>query len=360
MTRRNRPRTATATLSDVARAAGVSMATASRVLSRSSYGVAEELRDRVQAAAAELDYVPNAHARALAKASSSTIGVVVHDIADPYFAEIVRGILEVATERDHLVTICHTGRDSDLELEYLSLLRAQQTEAIVLAASGRDDTEFSERLAQVVAPYTAAGGRLAVIGRHMLDADAVAPDNIGGGLALGRAVVARGHRHVGVLSGPDELTVSKDRLAGFTQALSEAGLELPEDRIVHGHFSREGGAEAMRHMLAHAPDVTAVFAVNDVMAIGALSALREAGMIVPDDISLLGFDDIPIARDLEPPLATVRIPMFELGATAVRMALDDPPEDAEDDAGPRSTSIPVEVVLRPSLGRPPARRGRGT
>ena len=114
MTRRNRPRTATATLSDVARAAGVSMATASRVLSRSSYGVAEELRDRVQAAAAELDYVPNAHARALAKASSSTIGVVVHDIADPYFAEIVRGILEVATERDHLVTICHTGRDSDL------------------------------------------------------------------------------------------------------------------------------------------------------------------------------------------------------------------------------------------------------
>lgn len=356
VSRRNRPRTSTATLADVAKAAAVSMATASRVLSRSSYGVAEELRDRVRAAATELDYVPNAHARALARASSQTIGVVVHDIADPYFAEIVRGILEVATERDHLVTICHTGRDSDLELEYLGLLRAQQTEAVILAASGRDDPEFAARLAQVVAPYLAGGGRLAAIGRHSLDADAVLPDNVGGALALGRAVVSRGHRDIGVLSGPVGLTVNQDRLAGFTRALSEAGLALPAERIVHGDFSRDGGAQAMRLLLAQVPDLTAVFAVNDMMAIGALATLREAGVVVPDDLSLVGFDDIPMVRDLEPPLATVRIPMAEVGATAIRMALDDQHEGHAD--GTRRTSICTELVLRRSLGRPPARRRR--
>lgn len=356
VSRRNRPRTSTATLADVAKAAAVSMATASRVLSRSSYGVAEELQDRVRAAATELDYVPNAHARALARASSQTIGVVVHDIADPYFAEIVRGILEVATERDHLVTICHTGRDSDLELEYLGLLRAQQTEAVILAASGRDDPEFAARLAQVVAPYLAGGGRLAAIGRHSLDADAVLPDNVGGALALGRAVVSRGHRDIGVLSGPVGLTVNQDRLAGFTRALSEAGLALPAERIVHGDFSRDGGAQAMRLLLAQVPDLTAVFAVNDMMAIGALATLREAGVVVPDDLSLVGFDDIPMVRDLEPPLATVRIPMAEVGATAIRMALDDQHEGHAD--GTRRTSISTELVLRRSLGRPPARRRR--
>ncbi|HUG84752.1 MAG TPA: LacI family DNA-binding transcriptional regulator [Euzebya sp.] len=357
MSRRSRPRTTTATLADVARAADVSMATASRVLSGSSYGVAEELRARVLAAAAELDYVVNAHARALARASSSTIGVVVHDIADPYFAEIVRGILEVATERDHLVTICHTGREPDRELEYLSLLRAQQAEAVILAASGRDDPDFAARLAQVVAPYTAAGGRIAAIGRHTLQADAVLADNVGGALALGRAVVARGHRDIGILSGPAGLTVNQDRMAGFARALEEAGLQLPGERIVHGDFSRDGGAIAMGQLMAQVPDLTAVFAVNDMMAIGALATLREAGVIVPDDLSLVGFDDIPMARDLEPPLATVRIPMAELGATAVRMALGD--EDDAEAAPPRRVSIPVELVLRPSLGRPPLRRARG-
>lgn len=347
LTRRRRPRTAAATLSDVANRAGVSIATASRVLSHADYGVADDLRERVEVAAESLQYVPNAHAQALARATSSTVGVIVHDVSDPYFSEIVRGILEVATERDHLVMICHTGRDPERELEYLGLLRAQGIQAVILAASGRDDLDFAERMAQVVAPYTAAGGRVATIGRHRLVADTVRPDNRGGAAALGRAVVERGHRVVGVVSGPPSLTVTLDRLAGFAGALAETGVDLPEERIVATDFSRDGGAAGMRELLARAPELTAVFALNDVTAVGAMAALHEAGREVPDDVSLVGFDDIPLARDLQPALTTARVPMSELGARALALALDVTEET-------RTVQLPVELVLRDSLG--PARR----
>lgn len=348
LTRRRRPRTTAATLSDVAGKAGVSIATASRVLSHADYGVAADLRERVEAAAESLQYVANAHAQALARATSSTVGVIVHDVSDPYFSEIVRGILEVATERDHLVMICHTGRDAERELDYLGLLRAQGIQAVILAASGRDDQAFAERMAQVVAPYTAAGGRVATIGRHLLVADTVCPDNEGGAAALGRAVVEHGHRAVGVVSGPPALTVTRDRLAGFRGALSDAGVALPEEWVVATDFSRDGGQAGMRGLLARAPELTAVFALNDVTAVGALAALREAGRAVPDDVSLVGFDDIPLARDLQPALTTARVPMAELGARALALALD---MDGDRDA--RTVQLPVELVLRPSLGPAP-------
>jgi LacI family transcriptional regulator len=348
LSRRRRPRTAAATLSDVAGKAGVSIATASRVLSHANYGVADDLRARVEAAARSLRYVPNAHAQALARATSSTVGVIVHDVSDPYFSEIVRGILEVATQRDHLVMICHTGRDPERELEYLGLLRAQGIQAVILAASGRDDPAFAERMAQVVAPYTAAGGRVAMIGRHRLAADAVLPDNRGGAAALGRAVLEHGHRAIGVVSGPPSLTVTRDRLAGFAGALAEAGVALPGERIAVNDFSRDGGAAGMRELLARAPELTAVFAFSDVMAMGALAALREAGRVVPDDVSLVGYDDIPLACDLQPALATVRVPMAELGARALELALDTTGDE-------RTVQLPVELVLRPSLGPAPAR-----
>src|SRR5688572_21584228 len=134
-----------ATLAKVARRAGVSLATASRVLSDSSYGVTAELRERVQAAAEELQYVPNAHAQALARASTSTVGVLVHDVSDPYFSEITRGIQQVASEAGRLVMICNTYRDRERELAYARLLHAQRVEALIVAGAGRDDREWSER-----------------------------------------------------------------------------------------------------------------------------------------------------------------------------------------------------------------------
>src|SRR5688500_3076377 len=158
----------TATLADVARRAGVSQATASRVINDSSYPVTAELRRRVLAAAEELHYVPNAHAQALVHARSRTVGVIVHDLSDPYFSEIMRGMQRVAAAQDRLVMICNTYRDLDRELAYVRLLHAQRVEALILAGSGYDDRQFSARLGAQIETFVASGGRLALIGRHLL------------------------------------------------------------------------------------------------------------------------------------------------------------------------------------------------
>ena len=233
-----------ATLSDVARRAGVSPATASRVINGSSKPVTDELRERVLAAVAELQYVPNAHAQLLARSHRSAVGVIVHDVSDPYFAEITRGLQRVATDQGRLLMICNSYRDPDRELEYVELLRGHQVAALILAGSGYHDEAFTRQLNEKLAAYEATGGRVAVIGRHEHSGDAVMPDNRTGGYLAGRELCGLGHRAIGVVAGPRILTTTTDRLAGLRQALAEQGRELPERRIRYAEFDRDGGAEA--------------------------------------------------------------------------------------------------------------------
>lgn len=334
------------TLADVARRAGVSLATASRVLNDSSYPVKDELRARVLTAAEELHYVPNAHAQALARASTHTVGVIVHDVSDPYFSEITRGIQRVASEADRLVIICNTYRDLERELAYVRLLHSQRVEAIILAGSGYDDRSFSQKLTTQVATFTAAGGRISLIGRHHLAGDAVIADNVGGGRALARVLIELGHRQFGVINGPPLLTTTRDRLDGFRSGLHEAGIALPPGHEVDSDFSRDGSLRATHELLAQAPDITAIFALNDTMAVGVLAALRERGIAVPDDISVVGFDDISITRDVTPALSTVRVPMVEMGARAMQLALS--PNQSE----LRIEHLPTKVILRASTAPP--------
>ena len=323
------------TLSDVAAHAGVSLATASRVVNGSERGVGEALRERVLRAAGELGYVPHGPAQALARASTSTVGVIVHDIADPYFTEIALGAMAVAEDGRRLVTVCNTFGDPDRKQRYVALLHAQRVSAIVLAGSGHVDASLDAPLAAQVASYRAGGGRVGVVGRHAIEADCVEPDNRGGAEQLGRALGELGHRRVGVITGPPGLTTTADRLDGL-----RATLEI--DRLATGDFSREGGARGAAELLDH--DLTAIVACSDAAAIGALAVLRERGLRVPADVSLFGFDDIPAARDVTPALSTVRVPLRELGATAMRLALDGW-------AGPpRTTVLPTELVLRESGG----------
>jgi LacI family transcriptional regulator len=341
----------TATLADVARRAGVSQATASRVINDSSYRVTNELRGRVLAAAEELHYVPNAHAQALARANTRTVGVIVHDVSDPYFSEITRGIQRVASEAGRLVMICNTYRDLERELAYVRLLHAQRVEAMILAGSGYDDRHFSQKLTAQVGSFTASGGRMSFIGRHHLAGDAVIPDNVGGARALGRALIELEHRHIGVISGPPLLTTTRDRLDGFRSALNEAGVVLQPNHVVNSDFSRDGGVQATYALLAQAPDISAIFALNDTMAVGVLAALRERGIAVPDDISVVGFDDIPITRDVTPALSTVRVPMVEMGTRAMELAVS--PHESE----LHVEHLPTELVLRASTA--PANTHRG-
>lgn len=331
-----------ATLADVARRAGVSTATASRVINGTPYTVADELRQRVLHAVEELQYVPNAHAQMLARSQRLTVGIIVHDVSDPYFAEITRGLQRVATDHGRLVIICNSYREPDRELAYIELLRAQQVGAVILAGSGYLSEEVTGALNAKLSAYAGDGGRVVVIGRHEMAGDAVMPANEEGGYAITAELLELGHVRIGVIGGPPTLTTTADRLAGVRRAAAERGHNLPGERSVEGDFSRDGGEAAAAELLDRHPDVTAILALNDEMAVGALATLRSRGIAVPGDVSVAGFDDMPIARYVTPPLTTVNLPLVEMGALAMRMAFQP--------AGttPRVEPIPAHVVRRDS------------
>src|SRR3954464_189041 len=304
-----------ATLADVARHAGVSTATASRIINGSPKPVAEALRERVLAAVAELQYVPNAHAQMLARSHRNAVGVIVHDVSDPYFAEITRGIQRVATEHGRLVVICNTYRDPERELEYIDVLHAHQAAAIILAGSGFTDPGYAERAAAKLNSYEQNGGQVTVIGRHEHAGDAVLPDNEGGGFLAGDHLFGLGHTEIGVVAGPRNLTTITDRLAGLRRAVRRHRRRLPAARIVYAGFDRDSGATATSTLLAAHPQITAIAALNDSMAVGVLACLRAQGRRRRG----AGFDDMPIARDVTPALTSVRLPLAEMGARAMTL-----------------------------------------
>jgi LacI family transcriptional regulator len=306
--------------------------------------VAPQLRSQVLAAASRLGYAPNPHAQALARARDATVGVIVHDVSDPYFSEIVRGILQATSDAGQMVLICNTYRHPDRELEYVANFRARRTEALILAGSGLEDRVYGARMMKQISEFEAAGGRAVLLGRHYAPGDSILPDNVGGARALALAVARLGHREIGVVSGPPVLTTTHDRVAGYRLGLREVGIDLPPDRIVTGDFTREAGAAGAAQLLERYPRLTAILALNDVMAVGALSLLRARGIRVPEDVSVCGFDDVPLAQDIWPALTTVRVPMVEMGARALALAVE-----------PRGGEITVEhlptlLVLRDSTG----------
>lgn len=339
----------TVTLADVARHADVSLATASRVLAGASSGrtVGAVLHERVRQAALELGYTPNAHARAVARGATNLVGLVLHDIADPYFSAIAAGVIATAEEDDMPVMLASTRRSRERELAYIAMLRAQRAQAIVFAGSHWDDPDHLDALRREVQAFRATGGRVACVSQDRLDVDTVLPLNRAGARALARSLAALGHRCFAVLAGPARLLTADDRLKGFRAGLREAGVgERPI--VERGEFTRDGGYAAARRLIEDHSEVTCLFAVNDVMAVGAVAALRDAGVDVPGDVSIAGFDDIETLRDLVPALSTVRLPLRAMGEEAMRMALDQEHER-------RVVRIAGEVVLRDSTAPPSGR-----
>jgi LacI family transcriptional regulator len=328
------------TLAEVAKQAGVSLATASRVLNGSTRQVSEELSDRVLRTAEQLGYVPNASAQALARNSSSLVGLVVHDITDPYFSCIAAGVTRVAEEAGLVVVLGTTGRRPEREVELLSTLRAHRARAVVLAGSRTTDRASQSRLAAEIDAFTEQGGRVACVSQAKLGTDTVVPGNRAGGRALARSLAELGHKKFAVLGGPSELVVARDRLAGFKAGLADAGIAPPA--VINGAFTRDGGYAAAMELLASKTRATCVFAVTDVMAMGAMAALRERGVRVPEDMSIAGFDDIPTLRDTVPALSTVRLPLEEMGEIAAGLVLDAGGDEA------RTVRVAGEVVLRAS------------
>ena len=342
---------ASVTLSDVAREAGVSLATASRAINGSANRtVRADLRDRVLAAATRLRYTPDANAQAMARGRTTSLGLVVHDIADPYFSSIAAGLIEAAEARQLLVCMSSTAATEVAEREYVALMRAQRALAVILIGSRTDDTAAREALRAEIAAFTRSGGRAVAIGQDLLGVDTVLPENAAGADALARAMVALGHRRFAVLAGPRGLLTARDRLDGFRAGLAAWNVPLDPAQVVYGPFTRDGGYEAMSTVLARGgrlPDC--VFAVNDVMAVGALARLRAAGISVPGAVAVAGFDDIVTLRDVFPPLTTVRLPLTRMGEMAASLVLSEQPAEQ-----PRVIPVPGEVVLRESTTPRPA------
>lgn len=330
-------------LADVAAAADVSIATASRSLAGRT-GVSADVAQRVRQTALALGYVANVHARTLAGGTTATVGLIVHEIGDPYFAEIASGVLGVADQRGRTVHICHSGRDPQTELLQIRTLITHRVDAIVIAGSGYLDPALQVEADRALRSFQVSGGRVAVIGRHHLHADAVLPDNLAGGRAVARHVLSLGHEHIAVAAGSHRLTTVADRLAGIDAALREVGRSLSDLPVVSTSFDRDGGRRAADAVLQDHAGTTAIIALNDVMAMGILSVLRERGLHVPSEMSVAGFDDVTVAADLAPSLTTVRLPMSQMGRLALDMALKPP------SVRPRRKATSHELQVRDSTG----------
>src|SRR5690242_16873260 len=224
------------TLLDVAQRAGVSVATASRVLNGGDRIPRPELQERVKAAADELGYTPNAQAQALAKSSTNVVGILVHDIEDPYFAAIANGVMRAADERNLLVMMASTFRDSDREIAYLSSLRAQRARAAVMIGSRRTDAESLARTSTEVSSFLNSGAGLALVSQSGMPAHTIEPDNTAGAAELARSLAGLGWRRFGILGGPDALATARDRRDGFLAGLADSGLEPVA--VENGDFTR--------------------------------------------------------------------------------------------------------------------------
>jgi LacI family transcriptional regulator len=334
-----------ARLTDVAERAGVSLATASRVLNGSDT-VGERYRTRVLAAAAQLDYRANPHAQAIARGASNIVGLVVHDLADPYFSTIADGVMRQCEHRGLVTVLASTRRDPEREIEYVAALRAQRARAVIIVGSRTTDRDLTARLAKEVAGYAESGGRVACVSQNRLGTNTVLVQNRAAARDLARELAKLGHRRFAVLAGPADLVTARDRHAGFVDGLASTGVPTDEVGVVHGAFTRDGGYAAAQQLIDDGLSATCVFACNDVMAVGAMAALRDHGLRVPEDVSIAGFDDIKTLRDLVPPLTTVHLDLEELGERAAALALDSGPEDPA-----RVVRVRGQVVLRDSTRR---------
>ncbi|MYS22971.1 transcriptional regulator, LacI family [Streptomyces sp. DvalAA-14] len=359
------------TLADVAARAGVSSATVSRVLN-GNYPVAGSTKDRVQRAVEELDYVVNGQARALAAATSDLVGVLVNDVADPFFgliasalqAEIGAGGTQPGGSK--LAVVCNTGGSPEAELTYLTLLERQRAAGVVLTGSTVESKAHAAAVATRLTRLAASGTRIVLCGRPPLEpaSDAlglmtIAFDNRGGARRLTEHLLSLGHRRIGYVAGPAERSTTRHRLEGHRAALlaggpgPDTGAGAAADRLtVHGGYDRSSGYDATLELLRRETGVTAIVAANDTVALGVCAALRDSGLSIPGDVSVAGFDDLPFSVDASPALTTVRIPLQEAGARAGRLVMG---RQAPPPGG--VATVATELMVRGSTAPPsPGRR----
>jgi LacI family transcriptional regulator len=331
------------TIAEVARRAGVSIATVSRVLNDVPGQVGAATRRRVLRVIRELDYRPNALARSLHQRRTHTVGLIIPDITNPYYAEIARGIEDAVSRQGYTLVTCNSDRKLDRISHSVALLREKQVDGIILGGGGT-----------LGAPHFAAlrtcGTRVVLIGRYDVALPAVRVDNVKGAREAAAHLLAFGHRRIAIVAGPQASTTTVDRLAGYRHAFDEFGVPFPSRWLRYGNLRPESGFEAVEGLFAGRRTPTAILAANDQMAIGAMRGILQRGLEIPHRVSVVGFDDIALASFLTPALTTMALPLYPMGVAAGEMILrllagvEQPPE----------IWFTPKLTVRESSAEPPA------
>ena len=300
---------------DVAERAGVSVTSVSHVINETR-PASVELRQRVLMAMRELGYQPNLLARSLRSGKTHTVGIIVPDNANPFFAEIIRGIEDISFEHGYSLILCNSDADLDKEAHYIDVLTEKQVDGILFMAAGIS-TDHIRSLQQRRVPVV-------VVDREVPDVavDMVLADNVRGGWLATQHLIDLGHKRIGCITAPKEFTLSAERLDGYRQALQAAGIPLDETLIVPGDFNFASGYRAAKQLLRLENPPTAIFSCNDLMAVGTICAAAELERPVPGELSVVGFDDIPLASYTIPPLTTVAQPNYDMGVAAATMLME--------------------------------------
>ena len=331
------------TIRDVARQAGVSTTTVSHVIN-GTRKVDPATAARVQTAVDELGYRPNALARSMRRGTTHTVGIVIPDIANPFFGDLARSLEDAMFAAGYSAIICNSDGDTRKEAQYIDVLLSKKVDGLLLIAASQP-TEAMRHFAE-------AGPPTVIVDRELdeVEASQVIVENHRGGYLAGQHLLRLGHRDIGVIAGPGGLGTSARRLAGFRAALDEAGVNLESRRISQGDFRAASGRAAMDAWISNGSRPTAVFAENDLMAIGALSAAHAAGIHVPGSLSVVGFDGIHFGADVMPPLTTVAQSANDVARTAVELLFERLRDPA---AAPRHVELPVSLIVRGSSAMPP-------
>ena len=307
-----------ATIKDIAKQAGVSITTVSLVLNGKAYKIPDQTKKIVLDTARELNYTPNQMAVGLVKKRSQTIGLIVPNISNTYFATMALGVDEACRKYGNALMLCNSGDQHKLDLEYITRLAGQGCDGVIfIMANDSDDAACKESLKMLhdlKLPFV-------MLDRFIIKkgCPSIIVDHVKGGELVTRHLLGLGHRRIGCVVGPEHLVDARQRYEGYVKAMKEAGVDVDPELVIHGDYSRKGGYEAAKILLdRHA---TAIFASNDMSALGVMQYLEEQKVRVPEDISVVGYDDIMFASLLKVPLTTIHQPIYEMGVEAVQQLM---------------------------------------
>ena len=302
------------TIKDVANLAGVHPSTVSRVINDNSR-ISEKTKNKVLLIIKKLGYTPNAIARGLKTKRTQTLGMLIPDITNPFFAELARGVEDAANKNNFNVILCNTDDKLKKERTYLEILRGKRVDGLILGTAHIRDKSILE-LEKKKFPYI-------LVSRNIegLDKNCVIVDDVAGGIMVTEYLIKLGHRRIAHITGPLKTRSALNRLKGYKLALKKYEIEYRDELVGEGDFRIKGGYQVMKRFLKLAEPPTAIFAANDLLALGAIQVILKKKYHIPEDFCIIGFDDIRLASFVYPPLTTVRQPMLEMGALAVKMLL---------------------------------------